>query len=227
MIDFSHIKLDISKAIKYGFKYKDSSYFLDEMILENEFILHLNLNFDGLLSYQVIEKESGEEYLLYKVASAQGEFVNNLRFIIESRIEQVIEQCQGERGFSSPMTKMICEYIKRKYNEDLLYLWKNDFDDAVFRHLENGVWYGVIMRISKRKLGLDSDELIEVLDLKNKPAIIQKIIDNKCFFPAYHMNKKHWVTFILDNRTSLETIFKLIDESYQLTIDKKKGVFKQ
>ena len=35
--------------------------------------------------------------------------------------------------------------------------------------------------------------------------------------PAYHMNKRHWVSIILDGTMEDEEIIRLIEESYDLT----------
>ena len=35
--------------------------------------------------------------------------------------------------------------------------------------------------------------------------------------PAYHMNKRHWVSIILDGSMSEEQVFQLIAESYKLS----------
>ena len=49
------------------------------------------------------------------------------------------------------------------------------------------------------------------IELREKyPAVI----------PGYHMNKKHWNTVILDGSLSDSFILKLIDDSYQLVVDK-------
>lgn len=40
--------------------------------------------------------------------------------------------------------------------------------------------------------------------------------------PAYHMNKRHWVSVILDGKMEDREIARLIEESYDLTGDKKK-----
>jgi len=37
------------------------------------------------------------------------------------------------------------------------------------------------------------------------------------FLPAYHMNKTHWLTILLDQGVESEEIFKLLDWSYDLT----------
>nr|WP_250210024.1 MmcQ/YjbR family DNA-binding protein [Morganella morganii] len=36
-------------------------------------------------------------------------------------------------------------------------------------------------------------------------------------YPAYHMNKEHWVTIMLDTEFSSEELKSLIDDSYRLT----------
>jgi predicted DNA-binding protein (MmcQ/YjbR family) len=37
------------------------------------------------------------------------------------------------------------------------------------------------------------------------------------FLPAYHMNKEHWLTVLLDNTVPEKEIYELIDDSYELT----------
>lgn len=38
--------------------------------------------------------------------------------------------------------------------------------------------------------------------------------------PAYHMNKRHWVSILLDGKMANEDIVRLIDDSYHLTLQK-------
>ena len=40
--------------------------------------------------------------------------------------------------------------------------------------------------------------------------------------PAYHMNKEHWLSVILDGSVPEDVILHLIDSSYALVADKKK-----
>jgi len=60
------------------------------------------------------------------------------------------------------------------------------------------------------------DKIIEVINLHNSEEEIKKLIDCKKYFPAYHMNKKHWCTICLDGTVELKEIYKLIDISYEL-----------
>ena len=79
-------------------------------------------------------------------------------------------------------------------------------------------WYAVLLTVSSRKLGLDSDEYIEIIDLRMTPDDIEAVVDYQKYFPGYHMNKKHWVTICLDNTLSDEEIQNRIDNSYALAI---------
>ncbi len=74
------------------------------------------------------------------------------------------------------------------------------------------------MNVSSKVLKLKKEGNVDILNIKNKPEIIEKLIDNKTYFPAYHMNKKHWITILLDNNTNIELIKMLIDDSYELTM---------
>ena len=59
------------------------------------------------------------------------------------------------------------------------------------------------------------------INLKNQP---EKNIDLREQYPAiipgYHMNKKHWNTVNMDGSVSAKLLKQLIDESYQIVVDK-------
>ena len=44
-----------------------------------------------------------------------------------------------------------------------------------------------------------------------------------CVVPAYHMNKEHWISVILDGSMEEEDICRLIEESFELTAPKRRG----
>ena len=70
--------------------------------------------------------------------------------------------------------------------------------------------------LSKKKLGLDCDEVISVIDLRIDPEVLPKIVDGKKYFPGYHMNKKNWFTICLDGSVPVEEICDWLDKSYIL-----------
>ena len=77
------------------------------------------------------------------------------------------------------------------------------------------------MTIKASKLGINSDDNIEVIDLRYDKDTINDIIDNKKIYPGYHMNKSSWITIVLDNSMSTLDICKLIDNSYELSKSKQ------
>lgn len=117
--------------------------------------------------------------------------------------------------FLCSQTEEIMNFITSTFGDKPEFLFE-DSDTAVFRKGERKKWYAVIMRISKRKLGVDTDELVEVLNVKLSPNEIALIVDRVSYFPAYHMNKKHWCTVLLDYSLDSDEVFYRIGQSYNL-----------
>ncbi len=116
---------------------------------------------------------------------------------------------------SITQAEIISDFIENTYGDKPEYLFETS-DTAVFRKGAKKKWYAVIMTISKRKLGLHSDEMVEVLNVKLNPNEIALITDRESYFPAYHMNKKHWCTIPLDGTLDVDEICYRIGQSYDL-----------
>ena len=78
------------------------------------------------------------------------------------------------------------------------------------------------MNIQGRKLGLDSDEIIDIVDVKCDPYEKDELLAKPGFLPAYHLSRKTWITVILDGTVEYDTLFRLIDKSYDLASGRKK-----
>ena len=66
------------------------------------------------------------------------------------------------------MTKQsFLEYCLNTYNTTPDYPFDEDFETTVLRHSDNRKWYAIVMRVSLRKFGFDSDEIIDVVNLKD------------------------------------------------------------
>lgn len=102
-----------------------------------------------------------------------------------------------------------------------------EFDSTlVFRHASNRKWFALLMTISKRKLGLSSDEEIDVVNIKCPQEIIDSMWQENGIFPAYHMNRAHWLSLCLDGSVDDDTVEWLTNLSYDLTkpkMPRKKG----
>jgi len=102
------------------------------------------------------------------------------------------------------------------------YPFTGDFVTAVFRHPENRKWFAVAMRIPKTKLGINEAGLIDVVNVKCDPEVLLSFHGQPGIYPAYHMNRKHWLTVALDGQTDDDTMAFLLGISYDLTKSSKK-----
>lgn len=109
----------------------------------------------------------------------------------------------------------VITHIEDTYGDVAEYLFETS-DTVVFRKGTKKKWYAVIMYVSKRKLGIDSDEKVQILNVKLSPDFIALAVDYKGYFPAYHMNKKHWCTIILDDTLQFNEICYAVEQSYNL-----------
>ena len=212
---FRRKTVDIQKAILFGFVQSNSNYIYETDILDGSFLLQIVITPDGNIDTKLTEKAIGDEYVLYKT-NATGSFVGEVRNAIEAILKQVADQCYNTEIFKSAQAKDIICYVREKYGDELEFLWEKFSDNAIWRRKDNKKWYGALLTVKASKLGLDDDKLIEILDLRIKTEDIESTVDNKCFFPGYHMNKKHWYTLLLDGTTTIEEICRRIDESYLL-----------
>lgn len=209
-------KINFKKLLEYGFTKKENKYEYKTILIENELYIYVTLSTNGKLDAKVIDLLSNDEYFLVKVADATGEYVGKVREIYKEKLSEIIIQCSEIENFKSNQAKQIIKYIKEKYNNDPEFLWKKFDGTAVFRHRDNKKWYGILITIPKSKLGIDSEEVVDIIDLKISPEDIEKLVDNKKYFLGYHMNKKHWLTIILDDGVEIEKIFEFIDISYNI-----------
>lgn len=120
------------------------------------------------------------------------------------------------------VSDIILEHIKNEYGVEPEYLWQND-DTAAIRHLDTKKWFGAYMKkISKTKLGCDSDEQVDILNLKCDPMLNFSVVDHIGIFPGWHMNKEHWISVLLDGTVAPEDIYPLIKMSFVLTDKRSK-----
>lgn len=121
------------------------------------------------------------------------------------------------------ITNQILEHIKSVYSAVPEFLWDND-DNAAIRHADTKKWFAVYIKdLPKLKLGLSSNDKTDILNLKCDPIFSYSLIDNKGIFPAFHMNKEHWISVLLDGSVSAEEIYPLIKMSFALTSKPYRG----
>ena len=208
-------KIDFKKLEEFGFKLINKSYCYHTSLLKNQFKMSVKINLDNSIFTEIIDTETNEPYILYLIEKRSG-YSEKVYKEYSDILEKIKKKCFEDEIFKANYTKEVINYIKNKYGDELEFLWEKSPKNAVIRRKSSNKWYAVILTVSKRKLNLDCDEIIEVINLHNIAEEIEKLIDNKKYFPAYHMNKKYWCTICLDGTVEVKEIYKLIDISYEL-----------
>lgn len=111
----------------------------------------------------------------------------------------------------------LCELLKNRYSVEPEFPWKKDLESAVFRHINSNKWFVLYMVVNNDKLGIENNGVSNIINLKCYPEMIGTLRMKECILPAYHMNKEHWISVILDGKLKDSEILSLIDISYELT----------
>lgn len=72
------------------------------------------------------------------------------------------------------------------------------------------------MDIPFNKIDKNKSGLIEVINVKINPNDKDNLLKIEGAYEAYHMNKKSWISIILDDTLSDDLISELIDNNYKL-----------
>lgn len=114
------------------------------------------------------------------------------------------------------------KFVEEEFNIKPDKPFEDDFDTMVLRHKDNKKWFGIVMKISKNKLVGEDKRKVDVLNIKCLPLLRQSLLKNKGIYVAYHTNKIHWISVILEEIT-LQELRPLVEMSFDLTKIKTKN----
>ena len=120
------------------------------------------------------------------------------------------------------MTKQeIFELCSSSYLTQPDYPFDEDFETAVLRHADTRKWYAIVMRVPRSKFVIGNDEIIDVVNLKLPTEMFGSFGATDGVYPAYHMNKLHWVSVLLPDAPD-DVVKFLTGVSFEATKIKKK-----
>lgn len=208
---------NVQQLKTYGFKENEGGFTIERHICGDEMLLTVKVDAGGEVSADVRDDETGDRYTLFLVEGSEGEFIGRVRAEYAAALNDIAEKCFAPKVFKSRGAQSAAEYALNKYGSHLEFLWNDTPGCAIVRRADNAKWYGVFMRIKQdRLLGCDGDPEAEteILNVRVDPEKIGDMLDLKQFFPAYHMNKKNWISVRLDGEIEQNELNMLIDASY-------------
>ena len=212
IIDVEKYNFSKEKLLQYGFREEAEKLIYRKEILDSSFFIEI-VFVNSQLLIEVYDIEFDEIYSLFSVDSAVGETVQNIR----EHVEKLLSSILGLADESGKISSEIIDYCNNKYGGNHVNPFKKHPDILAFVN-ERNKWYALLLDVEYNKLNKNTDitTKVKILNVKYPTDRILEIIDNKNIFPAYHMNKKHWISVVLDKNIKLETIKELIDISYSL-----------
>ena len=214
LIEFKNKKINIQKLLSFGFIEKNDFYIYSADLMDAQMKMVVTISKNDTVSAKVFDNLAGDEYVLHLVERAVGSFVGKVRDEYEAVLKEISLKCYENDVYKTGQAKEVIKHITEKYKNELEFPWNDE--NSVLRRADNNKWYAVFLKISARKIGIDRDDIIEVLNIKMEPLEVERLVDNKKYFPAYHMNKKHWVTIPFGGYLSTTEILEKIEDSYKL-----------
>lgn len=214
---FKAYQFNSKKAKEYGFVENQGVWTYSSTILQGDFLIRITVE-DGDLSFQVYDQETGDLYPQVHMTSMRGAFVGSVREACLEVLYEIRKSCFDVQDFIYPQTKRIMTRVQEKYGNQLEYLWEKSPDTAVLRHEGNQKWYAVLMKISWDKLEKGREGLVEAVNFKHDQ--VADLLSQKGIYPAFHMNKRYWISLPLDDTLSDEELLELIEKSWNLTLKK-------
>lgn len=213
---FDGLSPEWEKLAAFGFKPSAGGYVYRAPLVDGQFEAVVSVTDDGRVTADVVDAETGEVYALVKVAAVTGAFVGKIRSELETVLTEVAAKCFYADRFKSAAARSVIAYARKKYGDELEFLWPKFPMNAILRRKDNAKWYAVLLNLPSQKLGLSGEGKLDIIDLRAAADDIARLVDGEAYFPGYHMNKSHWVTLCLDGRTAAEEICRRLDESYRL-----------
>ena len=214
---FKAYQFNSKKAKEYGFVENQGVWTYSSTILQGDFLMMVTVE-DSDLTFQVFDQETGDLYPQVHMESMRGTFVGSVRQACLEILYQIRKACFDVQDFICPQTKRIMPQVQEKYGDQLEYLWEKSPDTAVLRHEDSQKWYAVLMRIPWDRLDKGREGLVEAVNLKHD--CVADLLSQKGIYPAFHMNKRYWISLALDDSLSDDEVLDLLEISWNLTLKK-------
>ena len=116
----------------------------------------------------------------------------------------------------------LLQYAAETFGAAPEYPWFDSPDAFVLRHETNRKWFAVGMTVRRDRLGLAGGGTVDVVNVKCDPLMSGSYLSQPGILPAYHMNKLHWLSVLLDGSAADDDVRSLLDMSFALTYHRKK-----
>ena len=220
-MDYSYIfrsaKIKMDSLKTTGFTTSDSNNYELQIPVSNgafNAVISLVVS-EQTLTVHLFDSVTNEKYALFDMPS-NGAFVASLR----EEVQKIVDDIKAKCFETNDLKDDFIAWIKSQFGAEPDYPWPDDAPYSFVFRCPNQKWFALVMKIKYRQLGLTGDEEVWVVNMKAEQDAIPNLVDHKSIFPAWHMNKKHWITVLLTAATDFNKLCELTQKSYELVTKK-------
>lgn len=192
----------------FGFVKQAGGWAYSAPIVGGALVCTFTIDTAGRVAEAVADPVTGDEYVLYRVASAAGAFAGWVRHDVMVLMEAIAGACFEREAFKTALARQIIKHAQAQWGETPEFLWPKFPDFAVLRRQDTRKWYALVARLPADKVGGAAGGLVEIVNLRRSEAMT-----GEQFRPAYHMNKRTWATIVSEGSLSAKTILPLLAHS--------------
>lgn len=243
---FQRKRPSLSKMRNAGFREEQTEegrcFIAEEEFGDGQFRAEIRIDGSGEISGRVIDLDTGEDYLPLRAKDSVGEFVGRVREEYMEVLGRIGEAAFVPVAFAGDQANRMAAWMEEEFGAEGEFPWEKYPGNGTFKCKGNGKWFAAILTVAfgklekgddgregrkrgdpgageGRKTGQpvhDPEEIVEVVNLKAAAERIPEMIGEPGVYPAWHMNKTHWISVILDDTLEDGTVKKLIRDSHGL-----------
>lgn len=218
---FERLEPDFSALKKYGFRKTARGFEYSAELMEGAFRADVLVGLDSRASARVFDVFSACDYPQVDSDSYSGAYIGKVRAEYEGVLKKIAAACFKKEAFCFAQANRLAALIKREYGDSPDFPWPRYPSFGVFRVPANRKWYALFGCAKKSVLSGEfppdeGAEIAGIVNIKVAAGELQKLLKTRGVYPAYHMNRKNWITILLDSGVPDEFIMRLLGESRRL-----------
>lgn len=205
--------VDLSAAVAAGFTSDPDGVFILKRDLPNGLVVTVRLT-ETTLDVDVFDGIFNEKYAPFYGGHGGAAIKSEVRDLVDAAL------CKCTQTVN--LKTQIMQWLTDTYGTVPETPWEDSPAYYTFKTAKTAKWYALFMDIAPKCLSLQGDALVQVVNLKADADDVQNAVDNVHVFPAYHMNKKYWLTILLNATTDVVQLKNLLSKSYDIVDAKGK-----
>ena len=209
---FARHRIVPEKLIAYGFTDENGRLTYARALPDDG--MKIIVEYDGTIKGRIIDLSLNDEYTAFRVEGATGYSAQIRQKYIEL-LTDIRDHCGKNQYFKMPQAQRIGDHILEAYGSAPEFLWPNIPSYAAFRQPGKKKWFAVMGSVPLNKVDRESKSAqpVEVINVKVDQERIKDYLSQMGIYEAFHMNKKCWVSIILDDTLPDDAIQGMIDDS--------------